>query len=349
MRIAVLLLGLMLVLSTAALANGNVTPGVGTTPTTPPTITPTTPTTTTTDTGVTTTTTTTTPVGAGPTTTTVPTGTMQPCPPGTTMTGMVETMSPEVETFNTAFLSSYYGLSSAAISNLRAQGFTWGEINFISNVAARTQRPITEIAAWRMQGATWPEIASRYNVALTDITTPLMPTSRVAGFVGETTMMTSTMPPYYLTDRYGNPVLTPIDAQSFMQRGYDWRSIAVAANISARTGVPVGEILAMTDRGMTFTQIALEYGLRPENVLDVSLYPYSRDAVRGASYDRRVSNQYQSMTHTYGVTPAPIGAGPTYPTTPTTPSMTPTMTQPIPGSTPTNVPGPSPSTTTPSY
>lgn len=322
MRIAVLLLGLMLVLSTAALANGNTPTGVGTTPTTSTT-------TTTTDTG---TITTTPPVGSGPT---VPTGTtMQPgTTTTTTTTTMVETMSPEVEAFNTQFLSNFYGLSSSTISSLRSQGFTWGEINFMANMAARTQRPITEIAMYRSQGSTWPEIAGRYNVALTDVTTPFMPTSRVAGFTGQTGMMTMGMvgvPPYYLSDRYGNPVLTPTEAQAFIARGYDWRSIAVAANISARTGVPVHDILSMTDRGMTFSQIAMQYGLRPEYITDVSLYPYSHENVT-----------VTTTTTTYGT--APVGAGPGIYN-----PVNPMMTQPTPSSTPSTT-NPSPSTTTPSY
>lgn len=277
MRIHILLLGVVMSLAvSAALANGaGVMQPAPTAQPTPEVAVPATP-------------------GAGPTQQQVSTG------------QVMEPVSPEVDMFNQTFLSTYYGLSNQSIMDLRAQGYSWGEINFMSNLAARTQRPISEIAIHHTQGLTWVQIGGRYNIATADLTRPYIPVARVAGFVGEVGVAP---PAYYMMDRFGNPILTANEAELYRVRGYDWQTVAIAANVSARTGVPIREILRMTDTGATWQQIAQQYGLRMDDILDVSAYPFSRDPTRGVGYDQRVAQQQQQMVEWYGVRPAPIGAG----------------------------------------
>ena len=83
--------------------------------------------------------------------------------------------------------------------------------------------------------------------------------------------------------------------------GYDWRSIAIASNISMRTGDSVRDILAMTNTGLTWPQIARNYGLNPKDVIDVSSYPFRRDEPKSAWK----MEERQMMTPAPGYAPTP--------------------------------------------
>jgi len=235
-------------LTTPQPATPDVTPPVGTGPTpmtpdtTPPTTTP--------------------PVGTGPT---VPTPT-----PSTAVT----LVSPEVEQFNLNLVTSNFMVDSASVLALRQAGWMWSDIHLLAHIANQTNRPIIEIANLRSQGMTYTNIGQRYNLTMAQLTTPMFIRQRVAGFIGEY----GYQPIYYRTDQWGNPVLTRYDAERLSRLGYDWRSIAIAANISAETGVSIREILQWTDRGYTWKQVARQYGLDPNDVMDVSKYPFGRDS-----------------------------------------------------------------------
>lgn len=224
--------------------------------------------------------------------------------------GPMEPVSPEVDAFNQAFMSNYYGLSTQTISDLRARGHSWGEIHLMANASARTQRPIQEICMHRIEGRTWAEIAQTYNVTVAELTRPYMPVARVAGFVGE---VRAAPHGYYQTDRFGNPVLTMREAELYRVRGYEWRTIAIAANVSAQTAYPVREILRMVDMGQTWPQIAMRLGLRIDDIIDVAEYPFTREPVRGMAHERRMAQQHEAMAQWYGLRPAPVGAGPMVP------------------------------------
>ncbi len=293
MRFTTLLLVLVFALVTVVVyANG-----VGTTEsTTTETTTPTTPTTgeeATTETTTTTVTTPTVPVtGAGPTTPVITT----------------PTMSPDVEMFNTNFVTSSFGIDRASVTGLRQAGWSWGDIYLLANIASQTGQPILTIANWRSQGLSYDQIGARYNLTMANIVTPAVVQTSVAGFVGEY----GYQPIYYKTDPWGNPVLTRFDAERYSMMGYDWRDIAVAANISAETGVPVRDVLAWIDRGYTWPQVAREYGLKPSSVMDVSQYPFAREpGVIGFPVTQPTTTTTTTIPTTQPVTPT--GAGPMQP------------------------------------
>jgi uncharacterized protein (DUF433 family) len=247
------------------------------------------------------------PSGAGPTEeTTMPPATTTP---STTvpMTTMPMT-SAEVEAFNTNLVVSTFGVDRNSVMQLRAAGWSWGDITLMANIAMQAKRPILEIAQLRSQGMAYSDIATRYNLSLVAITSaPSMVTTRVAGFTTEY----GYQPIYYKTDPWGNPVLTRYDAERLSRLGYRWQDIAVAANISAETGTPVRDVLAWTDRGYTWAQVAREYGLSPNSVMDISGYPFAREGVTTAS-----------TVTTTTTTTAPVGAGPSMQPMPCPPAST---------------------------
>lgn len=183
-------------------------------------------------------------------------------------------MTPEVEMFNSNLVVAAFGVDKQSVMSLRQAGWAWGDINLIAQIASRSGQPLTTIASWRSQGLSWADIASRYNLTAMDITMPSLVTTRVAGFVAEY----GYQPIYYRTDPWGNPVLTRYEARRLSRLGYNWQSIAVAANIAAEAGVSVQEVLAWTDRGYTWTQIARQYAVDPRKVTDISKYPFAKEA-----------------------------------------------------------------------
>lgn len=212
--------------------------------------------------------------------------------PSTIPSVTVPATSSEVEMFNTNNCVSQFNVDRTYIQQLRANGWSWGDIYLMSNISNKTHRPLLEIANLRSQNMAWTDIANRYNLTAMDITSSPVIMTRVAGYTAEY----GYTPIYYMTDQWGNPVLTRYEAERLSKLGYSWQDIAVAANISAKTAARVEEVLAWTDRGYTWPQVAREYGLSPKSVMDVSQYPFARViGTRGT------------------VTTAPVGAGPMYP------------------------------------
>lgn len=216
------------------------------------------------------------PAGAGPTDEEVivppvapPVVTEEAVPPS----AVVMATSPEVETFNLNLAISSFGVDRSSLLELRQAGWSWADIHMMANIASRSNRPILEIAGLRSQGMSWNAIAGRYNLTATEITTPMLVRTRVAGFVGEFGFQ----PIYYKTDPWGNPVLTRYEAERLSKLGYDWQSIAIAANISAETGANIRDVLSWIDRGYTWPQVARQFGLDPQKVMDVSRYPFARE------------------------------------------------------------------------
>jgi uncharacterized protein (DUF433 family) len=213
-------------------------------------------------------------------------------PPTAAVTQMV---TPEVETFNTNFVATNFGIDRSAVISLRQAGWMWGDIYLMAHISSRANRPILEIATLRSQGMSWNDIASRFNISAAALTTPVMVQTRVAGYVTEI----GYQPLYYRSDPWGNPVLTRYEAERLMRLGYDWEVIAIAANVAAESGHTVREVLSYIDRGYTWNQIAMEFSVDRDDIMDVSKYPFGREP--GAV-----------VTTTTTTQPVPpVGAGPT--------------------------------------
>lgn len=202
------------------------------------------------------------PVGAGPA--------MPPAAAG------MMAMTPEVEAFNTNFVTMNFGVDRNSVMGLRQAGWQWGDIYLMAHIASRANQPILEVANLRSQGMAWNDIGGRFNMTAMDLTTPVTVRTRVAGFVTEVGFQ----PIYYRTDPWGNPVLTRYEAERLSRLGYRWENIAIAANVSAETGVAVRDVLSWIDRGYTWSQVAIQYGLDIDDITDISKYPFARE--RGA-------------------------------------------------------------------
>ncbi len=239
------------------------------------------------------------PAGSGPAHETMPpatTPTMPSMMPSTMPSTTMPMTSAEVEAFNTNLAVANFGVDRNSVMQLRAAGWSWGDIQLMANIAMQAKRPILEIAALRSQGMAYSDIATRCNLSLVAITSAPAVMTRVAGYSTEY----GYQPIYYKTDPWGNPVLTRYDAERLSRLGYRWQDIAVATNIAAKTGASTQEVLSWTDRGYTWQQIAREYGLNPNSVMDVSRYPFAHEGMG-----------FAVTQPTMTTTTAPVGSGPT--------------------------------------
>jgi len=209
----------------------------------------------------------------------------------------------EIDAFYGTFLSRYYGLSQTQITSLRQQGLSWDEITMIANTAARTRQPVQTIASQRAQGMTWEEIACRYNLTLADITRPATRTVAIRPISGAGPVTSSVM-----YNSKGNVLLTLDQVQRLYRQGYDWLDVAVAANMSDATDVPVQQFLRWIRQGSLWTTLATRYGVPYSFAFDVSNYPFPRRSIFSPELDQ--SRQVALQRWQTGEKPEPAALGP---------------------------------------
>ncbi len=186
---------------------------------------------------------------------------------------------PPDESLQRQFAMQRFNMTNQQVMALRMQGLTYRDINLVGNIAAQCDRSLQQVAQEYMQsGANLAQLASTCNTTVASLLTPA-PGIAIAGARQELVPGTSMMVPnFYLTRPNGARVITYTQWQRFRNSGYSWREVAVAANISQRTGERVGDILQMTRvQGMTFAQIAMDRNIDPDDVMDVSAWPWERD------------------------------------------------------------------------
>jgi hypothetical protein len=196
--------------------------------------------------------------------------------PGTTVAAADFTTAavmPEDEAFQRQIIAQRYNLTSDQVTNLRMQGWSYDDISLAANVSARCNRPLSQVAQMMQQGYTLDQIASECNTTTALLLTPT-PMQAVAGSIEVVPGMRT----YYRTYPNGAPVLTQQMWSDLSKQGYSWRDVAIATNIAASTGEQIPDLLRMVRiQGMTWRQIAIQRGLNADKMLDVSMWPFSRN------------------------------------------------------------------------
>ncbi len=185
---------------------------------------------------------------------------------------------PENEMFQQQLAMQRWDLTSDQFMALRMDGLMYSDINLVSNIASRCNRTPTQVAAdYMMWGGNLSRLADTCNMTVAQLLMPV-PMVAVAGSIQEMSPESTTMiPGYYLKRPNGQVVVSRADWMRHQSAGYTWREVAMAANIAKRTGISVGDILRINKvQGKGFSQIALDHGLRPSAVMDVSRWPWER-------------------------------------------------------------------------
>lgn len=203
------------------------------------------------------------------------------------------TASQDEETFNQMFASRYYNVPMSDISQLRQQGYSWESIYMLANAAAQTRQPVMTIANLRSQGMSWSDIASRYNVPVANLTSP----TRMTVAVTPTTTMVVGAGPTPTMSRYvygsnGGIILTESEAMRYYSQGYDWTEVAIAANVSRQTGMPIEEILPRFRTGTTVADLIWETGVNPCDALNFSAFPFQHVSIYSEGTQQKMMKRY---------------------------------------------------------
>lgn len=216
-------------------------------------------------------------------------------------------MNKDNNVYNAALISQMYGFPIADIKSLNSQGFSWGEVNMITNAAARTSQTLQQIASMRKNGTTWEAIATQFNVPLTRLTEPCpISAPRVAAASGAGPVCTKSVAPV-MYNNAGNVMITQEEALRYYAMGNDWTSVAIAVNIARETGYPISQVLSDLRSGQTWEMVALTYGVPASKAFDVSCYPFPQRSIYSASMQAKNMERlarYQSSTSVAG--PSPI-------------------------------------------
>lgn len=183
---------------------------------------------------------------------------------------------PANDMFQRQVIAQRFNLTNDQILALRMQGWSYSDIALVANIASRCNRPVSDISNMLLEGQSFDQIASSCNTTVAMLFEPV-PVEAVAGFRAEVTPTPGvpTAPTCYQRYPNGRCVVSRRDWEDLYKRGYTWREVAIAANIAVRTGEQVDDILYMTRvQGLTLRQIAIDRGLRVDDVMDVSAWPF---------------------------------------------------------------------------
>ncbi len=228
--------------------------------------------------------------------------------------------SAEIEAFNLAFCSQFYAIPSSTILRVRHQGYSWDDTNMMANAAVQCGQPIEKIVELRRAGSTWQEIAQKYNVPASAVTTPAIVrtldvcpspcppvgagpavvcppavTTPLEPCPVPATVATGPMVPVYqagllggpcvICDQAGNIILTLDEANQLYASGYDWLDVAVATNIRRYTGYPIRQVLIDMKGLGTWNNVLIYYGVPADVAFNVADYPFPRRSIYSASVD----------------------------------------------------------------
>ena len=230
------------------------------------------------------------------------------------------TVLPPDESFQRQLVMARFNLTSDQTTSLRMQGWDYGQISLVANAAAKCNKPVADISSMLMQGQSWDQIASSCNTTVAALLTPV-PMTAVAGFRAEVGAPVAAAPMYYRMFPNGRPVMSLQMWHDLNQRGNSWRDVAIAANISARTGENPEDLLRMIRiQGQTWRDIAINRGLNVKSMLDVSQWPFTQATKPMSRSEMQMERERAGMMTTRPMPPAstetmpptPPSSGPSY-------------------------------------
>ena len=82
-----------------------------------------------------------------------------------------------------------------------------------------------------------------------------------------------------ICDLRGNILLNEYQAERFYVQGNDWLDVAIAANISKATGVPMSELLVQVRAGILWDTMVTRLGIDPKVAYNVTAYPFAHTSI----------------------------------------------------------------------
>lgn len=161
------------------------------------------------------------------------------------ITGLNEVDS---DSFQASLLTSCLNVPQATITRWRDRGYSFGQIGVAANIANRANVPVEEVLNRFDQGQSLTTVAAAYNVPVSD-TTVFTARAGMMGVAPEVAMYSD----QFLTRYWG---ISQADLNRWHAAGFTNDQIAMAANLSARSGRSTQDILNMVSAGQSWNQIA---------------------------------------------------------------------------------------------
>ena len=204
---------------------------------------------------------------------------------------MTMAVLPQDESFQRQLVMQRYNLTSDQVTSLRMQGCSYPQIALMANAATKCNNTAADISSMLMKGQSWDQIASSCNTTVASLLTPA-PMVAVAGMQQEITPTVSSLPLRYLSYPNGGPVISIQQWEMLNQEGFSWRDVAIAGNIAAQTGETPENLLRMIRvQGQTWRDIAIDRGLKPVSMMDVSQWPFTQATKPMTDEERQMERQ----------------------------------------------------------
>ncbi len=147
-----------------------------------------------------------------------------------------------------ACMANSLGLTKQQVTQLRSQGLSYSDIATAQAIAMKSGRPLSEVVTAYQTDKSWPAVAARYNLSMSDIAmTPMMSSAEVEAFHRN-----------FISQYYGIP---QSQVTQLRNQGFSWDEINMIANAAARTGQPVSTIASLRSQGMSWADIAARYNV----------------------------------------------------------------------------------------
>jgi hypothetical protein len=179
----------------------------------------------------------------------------QPAPPTSTMTTTTSMSSmTDSEPLVVATVIRYYNIDPATAAQLQAKGYTARDFAMLGNLSSRTGKPVSEFVGLRSQNMSWSDIASRYQVSMSDMIVP-------------TAMMMSPEVDAY-NRQFANQYFGISDAEitALRAQGMPWGQIYMTANLAHRANQPVSQIAALHSQGLSWVEIGSRYSIASADI-----------------------------------------------------------------------------------
>ena len=99
----------------------------------------------------------------------------------------------------------------------------------------------------------------------------------------------------------GNVLLSEDQANALYHMGNDWLDVAIAANVSKYSSIPITFLLSRIKSGATWRDIVTRIGLSPKLAFNVQCYPFGKCSI----YSQSGQNRRLQMISDYQDTSCP--------------------------------------------
>jgi len=89
--------------------------------------------------------------------------------------------------------------------------------------------------------------------------------------------------PSVIYDMNGNVLLTEADVKTLYLMGNDWLDVAIAANVSKYSSIPITYLLSRIKSGALWSNIVARIGVPPKLAFNVACYPFGQCSIYSQS------------------------------------------------------------------